>query len=94
MGCHRGIQEGGWCRALIGDAAMERSREGDGSLLLKTNKNQAACQEWLRPVSLKLFIHHAETRRYLLLQPWCAGAGAITRVGGNTRRGQWEEMGG
>lgn len=57
---------------------MERSREGDGSPLLKTNKKQAACQERFRPVSLKLFIHHAETRRCLLLQRWCAGAAAIT----------------
>lgn len=79
---------------MIGDAAMERSREGDGSPLLKTNKKQAACQERLRPVSLKLFIHHAEMRRCLLLQWWCAGAVAITRAGGNIGRGQWEEMGG
>lgn len=79
---------------MIGDAAIERSREGDGSPLLKTNKKQAACQERLRPVSLKLFIHHAETRRCLLLQWWCAGAVAITRAGGNIGRGQWEEMGG
>lgn len=79
---------------MIGDAATERSREGDGSPLLKTNKKQAACQERLRPVSLKLFIHHAETRRCLLLQRWCAGAVAIRRLGGNTGRGQWEEMGG
>lgn len=79
---------------MIGDAAMERSQEGDGSPLLKTNKNQAACQERLRPVSLKLFIHHAETRRCLLLQQWCTGAIAIMRVGSNTWRGQWEEMGG
>lgn len=67
--------------ALIGDVAMERSSVGDGSPLLRTKKKQAACQEWLRPVSLKLFIHHTEMRQHLLLQPWCFGAEAIRKSG-------------
>lgn len=71
---HGGLREGGWRSALIGDAVLEGRREGDGSPLLKTNKKQAACQQRLRPVSLKLFIHHAEMRRCLLLQRCCAGA--------------------
>lgn len=79
--------------ALIGDARMERSRVGDGSPLLKTNKKQAACQEQLRPVSLKLFIHHVEMRRHLLFQPWCAGVEAIRRAGGLQREGASRKTG-
>lgn len=80
---------------MIGDTRMERSQEADGSPLLKTNKKQAACQERLRPVSLKLFIHHAEMRQHLLLQPWCVGAEAIRQAGGlqkgGTEGGFWKE---
>lgn len=66
---------------MIGDAAMEGSSVSDESPLLRTKKKQAACQEWLRPVSLKLFIHHTEMRQHLLLQPWCVGAEAIRKSG-------------